>query len=232
MTPEWSSHCHYTNSLTGTIAIAYGVVSDIATPAERGSFVGAVLCGYQSKSPLIAHSLTSKRSPNVAPSLGPILGGALAQHPGWPWIFWLLAVLSGFCLVVLFVFLPETARTIVGSGGYPATVPGLDICSKSGRQKHFPQRTDNSSLIGRLRLPNPLKCLVLLAKKENTLVIMINAICYTTYCCVQASLALLFIEIYHFKDIQAGLVYLPFGCGCVIASLVSGDNLSRGNRSL
>ena len=133
--------------------------------------------------------------------------------------------------MVLFVFLPETACTIVGSGGYAAMVPGLDICSKSGRQKHFPQRTDNSSLIGRLRLPNPLKCLVLLAKKENTLVIMINAICYTTYCCVQAPLALLFIEIYHFKEIQAGLVCLPFGCGCVTASLASGDNLSRGNRS-
>ena len=133
--------------------------------------------------------------------------------------------------MALFVFLPETARTIVGSGGYAATVPGLDICSKSGRQKHFPQRIDKSSLIGRLRLPNPLKCLVLLAKKENTLVIMINAICYTTYCCVQASLALVFIGIYHFKEIQAGLVYLPLGCGCVIAYLVSGNSLSRGNRS-
>ena len=133
--------------------------------------------------------------------------------------------------MVLFVFLPETARTIVGSGGYAATVPGWNIYSASGRQKHFPQRTDNSSLIGRLCLPNPLKCLVLLAKKENTLVIMINAICYTTYCRVQASLALFFIEIHHFKQIQAGLVYLPFGCGCVIASLVPGNNLCRGSGS-
>jgi MFS family permease len=31
--------------LTATISIAYGVVADIATPADRGSFVGAVLCG-------------------------------------------------------------------------------------------------------------------------------------------------------------------------------------------
>ena len=29
----------------GTISIAYGVVADIASPAERGSYVGAVLCG-------------------------------------------------------------------------------------------------------------------------------------------------------------------------------------------
>ena len=29
----------------GTISIAYGVVADLASPAERGSYVGAVLCG-------------------------------------------------------------------------------------------------------------------------------------------------------------------------------------------
>jgi len=30
---------------SGTIAIAYAVVADISSPAERGSYVGAVLCG-------------------------------------------------------------------------------------------------------------------------------------------------------------------------------------------
>ena len=29
----------------GTISFGYAVVSDIATPAERGAFVGAVLLG-------------------------------------------------------------------------------------------------------------------------------------------------------------------------------------------
>jgi MFS family permease len=33
-------------SLTGTIAIAYGVISDIATPAERGSYVGVLMGLY------------------------------------------------------------------------------------------------------------------------------------------------------------------------------------------
>lgn len=30
----------------GTIAIAYGVISDIATPAERGSYVGVLMGLY------------------------------------------------------------------------------------------------------------------------------------------------------------------------------------------
>ncbi|KAL9576057.1 MAG: hypothetical protein Q9212_007422 [Teloschistes hypoglaucus] len=143
---------------SGTIAIAYGVVSDIATPAERGSYVGAVLCG-----------------PNVAPSLGPILGGALAEHPGWPWIFWLLAILSGLCLLILFIFFPETARSIVGSGGFPASVPGLDICSSRGRRKHFPEKkTDGSEVKKRLSLSNPLKCLVVLMRRDTALIVGIN----------------------------------------------------------
>jgi len=29
----------------GTISIGYGVVADIANSAERGSYVGALLCG-------------------------------------------------------------------------------------------------------------------------------------------------------------------------------------------
>ncbi|KAI4181770.1 MAG: hypothetical protein L6R41_006419 [Letrouitia leprolyta] len=171
--------------------------------------------------------LSLDNSPNVAPSLGPILGGVLAERTGWPWIFWLLAIMSGICLLILFVFFPETARGIVGCGGYPATVPGLNICSASGRRKHFPQSTDRQTLPKRLRCPNPLRCLCLLCRKENVLIITINGICYATYCCVQASLALLFIEIYHFKEIQAGLIYLPFGCGCTIASLLSGQQIPR-----
>jgi len=31
---------------TGTISIAYGVIADIASPGERGSYNGVMLCGY------------------------------------------------------------------------------------------------------------------------------------------------------------------------------------------
>jgi hypothetical protein len=54
------------NSLLGTTSFGYAVVSDIATPSERGAFVGAVLIG-----------------PNVAPSLEPVLGGAHVSYVGW-----------------------------------------------------------------------------------------------------------------------------------------------------
>ena len=31
---------------TGSFSVSYGVIADIASPAERGSFVGAVALGY------------------------------------------------------------------------------------------------------------------------------------------------------------------------------------------
>lgn len=161
-------------------------------------------------------------SPNVAPSLGPILGGALAQRPGWPWIFWLLVILSGFGLVILFLFLPETARAIVGSGGFPTNKTDMIVCSIWNSKKPTSDTRDHASQPRRLRFPNPLKCLVLLARKDTVLIVTINGIYYSTYCCIQASQALLFIEIYRFEEIQAGLIYLPFGIGCALASFISG----------
>lgn len=166
--------------------------------------------------------LTRDLSPNVAPSLGPILGGALAQRPGWPWISWLLTLLSGLCLIILFLFLPETARAIVGNGGSPADHLGINIRNIRCCKAYTSSGTRHSCQSDRLRWPNPFKCLRLLSRKNTVLITTINGIYYATYSCVQASLALLFIEIYRFKEIQAGLIYLPFGCGCALASFVSG----------
>ena len=39
--------------------------------------------------------------------------------------------------------------------------------------------------------------------------------------CLQASLTSLFIEIYGYTQLEAGLIYLPFGIGCFIGTLLS-----------
>jgi predicted MFS family arabinose efflux permease len=58
--------------------------------------------------------------PNVAPSLGPVLGGVLAELAGWKRIVWMLAIMSGVCLVILLVIFPETSHSIVGNGSVSA----------------------------------------------------------------------------------------------------------------
>ena len=63
---------------SSTIAIAYGIIADISTPAERGSYMG-ILMGFT----------------NVAPSARPILGGMFVHQLSWHWVFWFLAIISG-----------------------------------------------------------------------------------------------------------------------------------------
>ncbi|GKZ20819.1 hypothetical protein AbraIFM66951_004087 [Aspergillus brasiliensis] len=44
----------------------------------------------------------------AAPVLGPLVGGFAASAKGWTWTIWELLWVSGFTLVLLFFFLPET----------------------------------------------------------------------------------------------------------------------------
>ena len=45
----------------------------------------------------------------MGPIMGPLLGGFAAENEGWTWTIWELTWLSGFCLIVLFFFFPETS---------------------------------------------------------------------------------------------------------------------------
>ncbi|KAI9700475.1 MAG: hypothetical protein M1820_006774 [Bogoriella megaspora] len=45
------------------------------------------------------------------PALGPLVGGFAAENKGWKWPIWELIWLSGFCLVFLIIFLPETSAS-------------------------------------------------------------------------------------------------------------------------
>ncbi|KAF2761648.1 MFS general substrate transporter [Pseudovirgaria hyperparasitica] len=67
-------------------------IGDIFSPRKRAYAMGvwgiAAVCG---------------------PVLGPLVGGFAAEAEGWTWTIWELMWLSGFCLVVCFIFLPETS---------------------------------------------------------------------------------------------------------------------------
>ena len=184
------------------------MIADIAPPAERGSYVGAVLCG-----------------PNVAPSLGPVIGGALADQVGWRWIFWFLTIISGSCLATLVFALPETGRRVVGNGSIPASGVYRSLWSKMGT-KAAPNTTSGAERTRqKLSDLNILRRLNIILYKDTAPVLLTNAIFYMIYCCVQASLSNAFITIYHYNELTAGLVYLPFGFGCAIASYGSGGVL-------
>ncbi len=58
---------------------------------------------------------------------------------------------------------------------------------------------------------------------DSALIIVSIGILYMVYTCVQASLSTLFMEIYQLNQIEAGLIYLPFGIGCAVTALLTGE---------
>ncbi|KAK7917293.1 hypothetical protein PG985_010901 [Apiospora marii] len=200
--------------ISGTFSVAYGVLADIAAPSERGSFVSALSFGI-----------------TTAPSIGPVIGGAMASGPGWRWIFWFLAIVSGICLVLMILLLPETNRALVGNGAvrplklsHPLLPGVLRPWARQGNADiiDLPPRA--------LRIPNPLKSLVVLSRRDVAVSIMPGSFLYTVYFCIHTSLSTSFVEVYHLDYLRAGFVYLPFGAGAIISTFVSGRWIDRDYR--
>ncbi len=53
----------------------------------------------------------------------------------------------------------------------------------------------------------------ILCQRDKALVMCAIAILYMVWNCLQASLSTIFIRVYHFNQLQAGLIYIPFGVG-------------------
>ena len=195
---------------SATVAIGYGVVADVARPAERGAMVGPTLVGS-----------------NIGPVLGPLIGGPLSAHAGWRWIFWFLAIVGGFFLLTLLLFLPETARSVVGNGSIAAIglnkplLPYLfpkDTVDKERSEKSPRSLSQKISAI----TPNPFKAVRLIFEKETSLILLIAAMFYMIYYIVQASLPRLLVSDYGFNTTQIGLSYLPISLGVILGGIASG----------
>jgi len=165
--------------------------------------------------------------PNLAPLLGPVIGGFIIQNCGWRWNFWFLAILSGACLLLLALFLPETSRRIVGNGSVEvrgiyktisSTIIGQSTSSAISVTKPFLSKR-------KFRIPNALTSLYIIFYKDVALIMIVHGTFYMTYSCVGASMSSLFIKVYGLSSSQAGLIYLPSGAGCILASYISGMRL-------
>ena len=197
--------CLQSAGASSTIALAYGIIADVSTPAERGTYMG-ILMGFT----------------NAAPSIGPILGGVLAQKLSWHWIFWLLSILGGIHLLALLIFLPETSRKLVGD----ASVLPARLISRSIYSLAVPRKPVSNQPPPPFSVPNPLSCLVTLFDKSNFIVLTVGGLQYTMFGCLAASLSAQMIHLYSLNYLTAGLLYLPSGIGGIFAAYLNGRLLN------
>ncbi|GAB7366778.1 hypothetical protein MBLNU230_g0731t1 [Neophaeotheca triangularis] len=212
--------CLQATGSSGTIALASGVVADVATSAERGIWMGWAQSG-----------------PMVAPAIAPVLGGIFAEFLGWRWIFWFLLILTAVFIIPFLITFPETGRNVVGNGSIPPQGWNMSLLSylsaRKARQNAPPlertlsresNRAAQAKLASkrRLRFPNPLNTLHVILEKDVALLLFYNSIVYTAFYDVMASWPNMLEETYNYDSLQIGLCFLPFGIGCFLAPMCIG----------
>ncbi|MCJ1383504.1 hypothetical protein MMC17_006618 [Xylographa soralifera] len=221
--------CLQSSGSSGTVALANGVVADVASSSERGTYMGYAMAG-----------------PMVGPAIGPVLGGVLAQFLGWKAIFWFLAIMAAVFLVPFLLSFPETGRNVVGNGSVPPPRWDTSLLSYL-KTRHLAHDDDDPltrtrsrsdalaaqaalSAARHLRFPNPLKTIHIILEKDVGLILLYNALVYTAFYDVISTIPLIFAQLYNFNDLQIGLCFIPFGIGCSLASLVTGPLIDRNYR--
>ncbi|KAJ5101681.1 hypothetical protein NUU61_003903 [Penicillium alfredii] len=215
--------CIQSAGSSGTVSFGYGVIADIATPAERGQYIGPMAAGIM-----------------VAPAMGPVVGGLLARFLGWRSVFWFLVIISGGYLILFMVAMPETARKIVGNGSvaprewwrmsllqyWMARRRRRNLKSdyneqtgREGRRSASPARPRRTT---KLSFPNPLTSVAVLLEKDALIIISFVGLVMFSNIALLTSTPNLFGKLYGFNDLQIGLCFIPLGASACIGAVLNG----------
>ncbi|KAI1112530.1 MFS general substrate transporter [Nemania sp. NC0429] len=206
-------------TISSTQALCQGVVADISTSAERGQYAAFLAL------PTI-----------LGPSIGPVIGGAIAQFSGWRNIFWFLAATGLVNLFIIIAFFPETCRSIVGDGSIlpRATNQTLLQLLLQRRQKDASHEVE----MGTTAAPGGespktnfawsrfLSALTLLFEKEMFLLSTYGGLLFAGLYAVGTAAPSLFAKYYGYNGLTIGLLYLPLAVGSVVSVVVVGKALN------
>lgn len=204
--------CLQSAGSSGTVALANGLVGDLVTSADRGSYIAFASLGSM-----------------LGPSLSPVIGGLISQYLDWHWIFWFLLILGGVFFLSLFLFLPETCRKVVGDGSVPPPVLNTSVTDiiRARRQAERGLKPDAAKVAEvrknyRLRFPSPLPTFKVILDMETSILLLTTGLMFACFYAVMTGATTSFHEVYEFNNIQTGLMYLPIGAGGVASAFTTG----------
>ncbi|KAE8441465.1 hypothetical protein EG329_004921 [Mollisiaceae sp. DMI_Dod_QoI] len=197
---------------SGTVALANGVVGDMVTSAERGTYVAYASLGGI-----------------MGPMVSPIIGGVIGQYAGWHWIFWFLIIFSAVVFIPLILFMPETCRNVVDNGSIPPPFFSRNI-TDTIRHRHRAEKglTINEEKRAafaekyKFRLPNPLSTLRVLLDPESAILLFGTGLGLGCFYAISTGASVAFSQNYGFSQVKIGLMFIPIGGGSVLSAFTSG----------
>lgn len=195
---------------SATISVGAGVIADIATPAERGGFVG-IYGGIRM----------------LGQSIGPVLGGIFAQFLGFRSIFDFLLISSTLVLAFIIFFLPETHRAIASNGTIRLRGVYRPIFQNFRREPDYLIEQNPNFKLPKVSFFTIIEPLKFLFEKDVFATLLFGSIVYTVWSMVTSSTTFLFVEHYHLSQLLIGCAFIPNGAGCVLGSYITGRIMDR-----
>lgn len=194
----------------GSVGVANGggTISDMYDSSSRARILGWYLLG-----------------PLLGPCIGPILGGLILEHLSWPWLFWILLIISGTITLISAVFLRETyAPTILHARKTHLERKSASNSRNGNVKKYHYKNEDHRPLYQKIcwSMKRPLKILftqpiVLIMAAYQALIFSTTYSLYTQMPIIYGSGIPTKSSGYDFSAVQMGLTYLSPGLGFLAA---------------
>uniref|UniRef100_A0A0L0NS01 Major facilitator superfamily (MFS) profile domain-containing protein n=1 Tax=Candidozyma auris TaxID=498019 RepID=A0A0L0NS01_CANAR len=201
--------CVQAGGIAQVIAINSGIAGDVCVPANRGAFVGVV-------SGMLL----------VGQAFGSLIGSALIARWNWRAVFVFLAIGAGVTLLFIFVFLTETCRSIAGNGSVRPKNP-IHIAPAlyfPGYKEHM--NNNRCTIRPRVKLDFLAPWRILIRAKVMA-VLLPGGLQFTAWTMSLTSLSTaLENDPWNYSVFHVGLMYLPQGICCLVASLLAGRMLN------
>lgn len=170
-----------------------GTIADMIVQEKRGAAMAAFTIG-----------------PLLGPIIGPVVGGVVTDALGWRWVFWIIAIMAGVLSIVFFFASEETYAPVI----------------LARKTKKLQKETGNPNLRSKLDaglspadyfkrgILRPFK---MLAFSPICIICgLYVGLAYAYLYLLFTSLTPLFMRIYHFNTVHAGLTFLGLGVGSML----------------